>query len=108
MGDSRAPAPARRGARRHCADLGRDPREIVRSANSLLVLATDEAWLAGRRNRYGRPVVMGTPAEAIAIVARYQEAGVGELILPDFTMPDPGRKRDMLDLFINQVAPEFR
>ena len=32
----------------HCADLGRDPVEIVRSANSLLVLATDETWLAGR------------------------------------------------------------
>ena len=93
----------------HCADLGRDPGEIVRSANSLLVLATDETWLAGRRNRdYGRPVVMGTPAEAIEIVARYQEAGVGELILPDFTMPDPSRKRDMLDLFINEVAPAFR
>jgi alkanesulfonate monooxygenase SsuD/methylene tetrahydromethanopterin reductase-like flavin-dependent oxidoreductase (luciferase family) len=93
----------------HCADLGRDPGEIVRSANSLLVLASDETWLAGRRNRdYGRPVVMGTPAEAIEIVARYQEAGVGELILPDFTMPDPSRKRDMLDLFINEVAPAFR
>jgi alkanesulfonate monooxygenase SsuD/methylene tetrahydromethanopterin reductase-like flavin-dependent oxidoreductase (luciferase family) len=93
----------------HCADLGRDPGEIVRSANTLLVLATDERWLAGRRNRdYGRPVVMGTPAEAIETVARYQDAGVSELILPDFTMPDPGRKRDMLDLFINEVAPTFR
>ena len=51
---------------------------------------------------------MGTPAEAIEIVARYQHAGVGELILPDFTMPDPSRKRDMLDLFINEVAPAFR
>jgi hypothetical protein len=41
-------------------------------------------------------------------VGRYQEVGVGELILPDFTLPDPSRKREALDLFITEVAPHFR
>jgi hypothetical protein len=41
-------------------------------------------------------------------VAAYTGAGVGELLLPDFTMPDPGRKRATYDLFINEVAPHVR
>jgi F420-dependent oxidoreductase-like protein len=94
---------------RHCEDLGRDPSEIERSAIALLFLSTDEGWLAGLRDRdFGRPTIIGTPAEVAEIVGRYRAAGVAELLIPDFTMPDPARKRDVLDLFINEVAPSFR
>jgi F420-dependent oxidoreductase-like protein len=94
---------------RHCEELGRDPDEIERSAIALLFLSTDEGWLAGLRDRdFGRPTIVGTPAEVVEVVRRYRDAGVDELLIPDFTMPDPARKRDVLDLFINEVAPSFR
>ena len=93
----------------HCSDIGRDPAEIQRSACALLVLSEDASWLDRQRERdFGRPTIVGTPAEAVEIVAAYAEAGVHELLLPDFTMPDPGRKRATYDLFINEVAPHVR
>ncbi|HEX9259091.1 MAG TPA: LLM class flavin-dependent oxidoreductase, partial [Acidimicrobiales bacterium] len=95
--------------RQHCDAIGRDAGEIVTSTNALLFLSTDEHWLAQFRDRdMGRPVIVGTPAEVAEIVAAYAAAGVDELILPDFTMPDPIRKREMFDLFITEVAPAFR
>jgi F420-dependent oxidoreductase-like protein len=94
---------------RHCDELGRDPATIARSANALLFLSEDEAWLAGLRGRdFGRAAIVGTPDEVVEVVARYREVGVDELILPDFTMPDPARKRDTLDLFIERVATAVR
>ena len=94
---------------RHCVDLGRDPASIGRSANALLVISTDPAWVAARRDRpYGRATIVGTPPEVVDIVGQYRDVGISELILPDFTLPDPARKRDALDLFITEVAPHFR
>ena len=94
---------------RHCEELGRDPATITRSANTLLVLGTDPEWLEPRRKRdYGRAVMVGTPQEMVDMVGQYQDAGVTELLLPDFTLPHPGRKREALDLFITEVAPHFR
>ena len=93
----------------HCAAIERDPAEITRSACAMLVLSEDTAWLDRQRSRdFGRPIILGTPAEVVEIVAAYQAVGVGELILPDFTMPDAGRKRATYDLFINEVAPHVR
>jgi len=94
---------------RHCDDVGRALDTIGTSTNALLFLSTDERWLAQFRERdIGRPTIIGTPAEVVDVVAAYRDAGVDELIIPDFTMPDPARKRDTLDLFIEQVAPAHR
>ena len=91
---------------RHCEDLGRDPDSITRSANALLFLSEDPAWVAERRSRdVGRASIVGTPAEVVDIVAAYAEAGVEELIIPDFNLGrDPGRKRETMDLFMEQVV----
>ena len=90
---------------RHCDDLGRDPSTITRSANALLFLSEDEAWVAERRSRdVGRAAIVGTPAEVVDIVAAYDEAGVDELIIPDFNLRDPSRKRETMDLFMEQVV----
>jgi alkanesulfonate monooxygenase SsuD/methylene tetrahydromethanopterin reductase-like flavin-dependent oxidoreductase (luciferase family) len=95
--------------RQHCNDAGRDVTEIRTSTNALLFLSTDAGWLAQFRDRdMGRPVIVGTPAEVVDIVAAYGAAGVDELIVPDFTMPDPARKRETFDLFITEVATAFR
>jgi len=52
-------------------------------------------------------VIAGTPAEVAAIVARYQEAGADELIIPDFN-GSLARAKDTCDLFMREVAPAFR
>ncbi|CAN5551756.1 LLM class flavin-dependent oxidoreductase [soil metagenome] len=92
---------------RHCADLDRDPAAIARSAQALLFLSEDESWLSKRRDSdVGRASIVGTPDEVAEIVAAYAEAGVDELILPDFTMGDPQRRADTYDLFKERVMPQ--
>jgi F420-dependent oxidoreductase-like protein len=96
--------------RRHCEDLARDPAEIAVSTQAMLYLSTDEQWLADKRGQVGpdRPVIVGTPAEVRDVVARYRDAGADQLIIPDFTMGPMARRKDTCDLFITEVAPEFR
>jgi alkanesulfonate monooxygenase SsuD/methylene tetrahydromethanopterin reductase-like flavin-dependent oxidoreductase (luciferase family) len=93
----------------HCQQAGRDPGEIHVSTQALLYLSTDKEWLREKRKaRPGRPVIAGTPGEVTAIVARYQDAGADELIIPDYTLGSMARKKDTCDLFMQQVAPAFR
>ena len=95
--------------RRHCDEVGRDPSEIAVSTQGLLYLSTDEDWLRTKREDTGpRPGIVGTPDEVRAVVAAYAEAGADELIVPDFTMGSMSRRKDTCDLFIEEVAPDFR
>ena len=50
---------------------------------------------------------MGTPAEVVEVVAAYRDAGVDELIVPDFTLGTGSRRTDTLDMFKEQVAIHF-
>jgi F420-dependent oxidoreductase-like protein len=94
---------------RHCEDLGRDPATIKRSANALLFLSDDEKWVGERRERsVGRPSIIGTPAEVVEVVAAYEEAGVDELIIPDFNLRGPQAKRDTMDMFMERVVAVAR
>lgn len=89
----------------HCDDLGRDPGTIHRSTQALLFLSDDEPFLAGMRDRdIGMPTLVGTPAELVDVVGRYQDAGVDELIIPDFTLGSGEKRRDLLDRFKREVA----
>ena len=94
---------------RHCEDLGRDPSTIGRSAQALLFLSEDEGWLGRFRGTdLGRAAIVGTPDEVGEVVQAYVDAGVDELILPDFTLGPPSRRADTYDLFAERVAPAFR
>jgi alkanesulfonate monooxygenase SsuD/methylene tetrahydromethanopterin reductase-like flavin-dependent oxidoreductase (luciferase family) len=64
--------------------------------------------LASKRGETDRPVIVGTPAEVVDIVGRYRDAGVGELIVPDFTLGPMPRRKETCDLLINEVASHFR
>lgn len=89
----------------HCADLGRDPSEIHRTAVALLFMSDDEAFLEKMRNaEIAQPKIVGTPEEVRGIVADYEAAGVGELIVPDFTMGNAEQKIATMNRFINEVA----
>ncbi len=90
---------------RHCAEVGRDPRVIQRSAVALLFLSEDKAFIEGMRKRVtGRPILAGGSAEVRATVQEYAAAGVDELIVPDFTLGQGKAKLDVLDRFIREVA----
>ena len=94
---------------RHCEQIGRDPSTISRSAQALLFLSNDEAWLDERRKAPSpMATLIGTTEQVAEQVGAYRDAGVDELIVPDFTLGSPDRARDTLDLFLTEVAPSFR
>jgi F420-dependent oxidoreductase-like protein len=93
----------------HCEALGRDPGTIQRSAAVLVYLSDDRRLVKRiREERQARPSIAGNPTELADIVADYARAGVDELIVPDFHMPPGTAKTDILDRFIEEVAPAGR
>ncbi len=89
----------------HCADVGRDPKEIKRTAVALLFMSEDPEFLERMRNsNLQQATIIGTPEEVRDIVAEYANIGVDELIVPDFTLGTGDKKIAILDQFINDVA----
>ena len=94
---------------KHCAEVGRDPAAIQRSAVALLFLSDDKAFVEGMRDRdIGRPKIVGNADEVREIVQAYRDAGVDELIVPDFTLGPMEKKLATLDQFIEKVASPLR
>ena len=93
----------------HCQRLSRDPAAIARSTQALLFLSDDQAWLDKRRSAdIAMPAIIGTVDEVRDTIGKYRDAGVDELIVPDFTLGSASRAIDTLDLFINEVVPDLR
>lgn len=90
---------------RHCRELGRDPDSIHKSAQALLFMSDDESWLQQRRNSpLQMPALIGNPAELRDLVAAYADAGVDELIIPDFTLGQGDARKKAMERFIIEVA----
>jgi F420-dependent oxidoreductase-like protein len=93
----------------HCDALGRNRDDIAVSTQALLFLSTDEEWLKGKRQLPpGQPTIVGTPSEVTDIIGAYKNAGADEIIIPDFTLGPMQRRKDTCDLFINEVAANFK
>jgi len=92
---------------RHCEEVGRDPKTIQRSAVALLVM-TDDKELIERTRASGRPVIAGNVDQVREVLREYAEAGVDELILPDFNLGRGERRQTAYDAFNTEVAPVFR
>jgi alkanesulfonate monooxygenase SsuD/methylene tetrahydromethanopterin reductase-like flavin-dependent oxidoreductase (luciferase family) len=89
----------------HCRELGRDPGTIRRSAQALVFLGDDPAWLERMRGtQTPMAKIVGTAAELRDVVAAYAEAGVDELIVPDFTLGHGEAKKRAMDRLIGEVA----
>ena len=89
----------------HCDKLGRDPSEIQRSAVALLFLSEDEAFIKRMRETpTPMPSIVGNVSQLRDIIHEFDDAGVNELIVPDFTLPAGQEKLDILNTFINEVA----
>ena len=92
----------------HCSDVHRDPAEIQRSACMLLMM-TDNEDILGPARASRRPVLGGSNDEIKRTVQAYVDAGVDELIIPDFTLGSNAFQRtEQMDRFITEIAPEFR
>jgi alkanesulfonate monooxygenase SsuD/methylene tetrahydromethanopterin reductase-like flavin-dependent oxidoreductase (luciferase family) len=93
----------------HCDRLGRDPATIARSAQALLYLGDDAAWLEERKGRVAAfPAIVGTPAEVQDVIGQYRDAGVDEFIIPAFNLGPPERATATLQRFSEEVAAAFR
>jgi F420-dependent oxidoreductase-like protein len=89
----------------HCADLGRDPRSIKRTAVALLFMSEDQAFLDKMRAaKIAQPHLLGTVDDIRERVREYEALGVDELIVPDFTLGPMDQKIATLDRFIREVA----
>jgi F420-dependent oxidoreductase-like protein len=92
----------------HCERQGRDPATIARSTQALLfVLDEADASRAGElTGRVApRPALAGTAAQLAEQIAAYAEAGVDELIVPDFTLGRGARRAEQLDQLLAAFAP---
>ena len=89
----------------HCADIGRDPKDIQRSAVALLFMSEDKEFVAKMKDANPQPAaIVGSVEEVAEIVQAYAAIGVDELIVPDFTLGPREQKVATLDTFITQVA----
>ena len=91
----------------HCEAIGRDPKSIKHSAQAMLTI-TDDAEAAEKARGGGRPVIVGSVSQIQEILGQYQEAGVDELIIPDFNLGNAEQKKATYDQFINEIAKPFR
>jgi F420-dependent oxidoreductase-like protein len=91
---------------RHCEAIGRDPIQIRRSANAILMFDADPNAGDGRPGE--QPVIAGSVAQVQDTLGAYADAGVDELIIPDFNFTEPQKRRDTYDRFISEAAVGFR
>jgi len=95
---------------RHCADLGRDPSEIRKSANAMF-LVTDDASAAEEAKQQNPRLQAGSATELQAVVQEYIDAGVDELVVPIFQLrgdQSADRANASADQFQSEVASAFR
>ena len=89
---------------RHCAEIGRDPAEIQKSAVGVLIFTETEQEAAELQEKMGhRSGLVGTPAQLRQVVAEYAAVGVDELLVPDFAVSTE-KRNDYLDRFRAEVV----
>jgi F420-dependent oxidoreductase-like protein len=101
---------ARKGAilDQYCEEIGRDPKSIKHSTQGMLVL-TDDSAAVERMKASGRPVIGGDGPGVRAIIEQYAEAGVDEVIIPDFNLgASVEAKKAIMDRFANEVMAHFK
>lgn len=92
----------------HCADVGRDPREIRKTWMGVVSIAPTRAQAEAQMSGY--PIwpedtpLLGTPDEIVAQIAAYAALGVDLFQLSFVDEPD-GKG---IDLFITEALPQLR
>jgi len=83
---------------RFCAELGRDPRAIDRTAQALV--SVDQPL---PENPGGRAMIGGSPSRFADAVAEYREIGLDELIIPDELLGTGSTKLAAMDTILGIV-----
>ena len=92
-----------------CADIGRDPASIAHSCQALWFFHDDQAKADALVERVApRPAIGGSLDRLTDVVGGWADAGVGEVIIPDFTLGAGRERLDRLDRIIEGIAPAFR
>jgi F420-dependent oxidoreductase-like protein len=92
-----------------CEAIGRDPAEITRSTQALVMLTDDEERASQVVQACApRPCVAGTAARLAEVVGEWRDAGVDEVIIPDWILGRGAKRYDRMDEIIETVAPQFR
>ncbi|HEX7037104.1 MAG TPA: LLM class F420-dependent oxidoreductase [Pseudomonadales bacterium] len=90
---------------RHCAEVGRDPKAIQRSAVALVFMSDDPKALEGFRSAdIAMAHLIGTPEQIRQQIETYRTLGVNEFIVPGFNLGSPEQQIATLDRFIRDVA----
>ncbi len=98
-------APKLEALERHCADVGRDPREIRKSIHIKPVIGATEAEVEELAEKSGgRHRSQGTPDQIAETLLQYCGQGVGDFV---FMFDHPGDYR-ALELLAKEVAPRVR
>lgn len=92
---------------RHCEALERDPESVGRSAQAVVAF-TDQVPLDARWSASGLPMITGSPEMMRATLEEYRDAGLDELVVPDFALGRGTQRMDQLDRFLEEVAGPFR
>ncbi len=89
----------------HCADIGRDPNEIQRSAAAALWMSEDKAFIDDMKSRdRGQGTMIGSVEEIREVVEQYAAAGVDELIIPDYNLGSKVERIATMDVFIKEIV----
>jgi F420-dependent oxidoreductase-like protein len=91
-----------------CEEAGRDPASIVRTTQALVFLTDEDSAADEIIGRMPRAAIGGTPKRIADIVGHYADAGLDELIVPDFTFGPLGQKLELMDHLATEVFPQFR
>jgi alkanesulfonate monooxygenase SsuD/methylene tetrahydromethanopterin reductase-like flavin-dependent oxidoreductase (luciferase family) len=102
----------------HCAEVGRDPKSLTRSANMALLITDKKAdvealadTIAKRMGRHAADArdtcLAGTPDQIREQLHQLKAAGASTLFIPTLFRPLPELRRD-LDRFAAEIAPAFR
>jgi F420-dependent oxidoreductase-like protein len=95
----------------HCAKIGRDPKTVRRSAQTILeVVVPGDTEAAERKERLegrGMHVIMGSAQEVLDTVAQYPAAGIDELLVPDSFLGSGNRRFDALERLREEVLAKL-
>ena len=93
---------------RHCAELGRAPAAIGRTAVALFHLDDDAESAARFARASGRPCIAGDAADVRNALREYEAMGVGEVIVPDFNLGGGAGRIAALDRLMREVIEPLR
>lgn len=92
----------------HCERIGRDPATIATSTQALWFLDDPDGLARATSGSDPRPAIGATIDECAATIAAWRDAGVDEVIVPDFTFGRGGRRIETMDRIVEELAPSFR